>query len=60
MCPYYDNGCKIKHLYAGTNLCSDNYLGCAYYMAATVRGVEAVPDTMTALDYALLQKTEAE
>ena len=60
MCPYYDNGCKIKEQYAGTDLCSESYAGCAYYMAATVRGVEAVPDTMTALDYALLQKISLE
>ena len=60
MCPYYDNGCKIRRHYAGTNLCSDNYQGCAGYMAAIVRGVESVPDTMTALDYALLQKASEE
>ena len=59
MCPYYDKGCKMKQHYVGTRLCSDSYLGCAGYMVASVHGVEAVPNTMTALDYALLQKKES-
>jgi hypothetical protein len=56
MCPYIQNGCKAQGKYSGTDLCTVNYYGCAIYMAATVRGVNNLPDTMTAIDYARLQK----
>lgn len=56
MCPYICNGCKIQQQYSETDLCQTNHQSCAAYMLAITHGVNNIPENMTALDYAKLQK----